>query len=331
MVVLSVSDVFRDFSGFVIYLLLADGISPVGFLFMRIFRAKITDLIDEYCDHALLVEQKSLQTIQTYRYAIMRFVRAIGDKRVSRITLADFDVMKVFLRGNGNSRRHIASITFAMKSFLRYCESRGERVIDVSAIRSPKQVKRDNIVRVLSSDEIRAIIDSIAQKETNPISARWVCLLECLWSSGMRISEALSLNIHDIDLKNGEATVYGKGGVCRKVFFSHRAVAAIQLYLSLRSDNHPALFVTHTKTRRWTSMSAHHYMTVWRKENTSVQYFTFHDLRRSFATYIHTKTSNIYATSKFLGHKKIDTTQKYYIHDNWDMLRDLHHDVFNNY
>ncbi len=260
----------------------------------------------------------------------------IGDKKVSAITIDDFDVIKMRMSQDGLSRARIASVIFSMKAFLNYCRDElGEKTIDTGEVKAPPQEK-NKVVRTMHPQEIRRVIDDIElyyyagkkrEKRVNINALRWQCLLECLWSSGMRISEALSLNRCDIDFYEGEAVICGKGNKERKVFFSEKAVKMMKFYLSYRCDSHKALFVTHHTVRRWNLSSAQRYMEQWRKKTNIQQHITFHTLRRSFATYMCQKT-DIYTASKLLGHADLSTTKKHYIREDWENLRESHHEVF---
>jgi integrase/recombinase XerD len=272
-------------------------------------------------------------TIAKRKECIQIFKNVFGNINIKKIKLEHFDEVKriYFERGCGRSR--VASIIYSLKSFLRYCRDvRGYKMIEVEKIKAPAQEKY-RVVITLNKEEIHKIMESIKmmnewqgkkrRKNTNLHGLRWKCLLECLWSSGMRISEALSLNRNTIDLENREAIICGKGNKHRKVFFSEEAIRLVREYLMERHDDHEALFVTHCQARRWSFSAAQNYLERWRVDLDISKRLTFHTFRRTFASFIFYE-KDIYTASKLLGHADIETTRRHYISEDWNKLREIH-------
>lgn len=310
----------------------------VFFIMIAFFSKKISELESSFYFWALHTKGRSVSTIEKYKDCIKQFKKNIGDKKVAQIKKEDFEKIKLVLYEQKLSVARIASVLYTMRSFLAYCkEEKGEDVLVLSEIKIPPREKGKE-VRTLSDIEIEGMIKQLDLfyyhkgnrriKHYNLHALRWRCLLLCLWSSGMRISEALSLDRTDVDLANGEAIVMGKGKKWRKVFFSDLAIDAIKLYLSERHDNHEALFVAHCEAQRWTLSSAQCYLERLREKGKLSKRFTFHVLRRSFATHVYRKSHDIHATSKLLGHSEERTTVKHYIREDWDEIKEVHNKAF---
>src|ERR1051326_5406388 len=129
-------------------------------------------------------------------------------------------------------------LLMVLKLFLKFCRTVLElNCLDSSTIKLP--TRKAPRVEYLTNAEIQAVRDKIDTFQTS--GARLRALFETLLSTGMRISEALSLNRDSIDFERREAVIIGKGGKARTVFFSEDALRWIRRYLNRRHDPNPAL------------------------------------------------------------------------------------------
>ncbi len=144
---------------------------------------------------------------------------------------------------------------------------------------------------------------------------REYALCDFLYSTGARISEVCSLNINDIDMVRMSAIVYGKGKKERKIFFNAATKVHLKKYLSERTDDNPALFVSTRKPyRRMTPDSAR--LTLINIKNRSSEVssinLTPHVFRRTIGTDMINKGAPIELVAEKLGHVQIDTTRTRY-------------------
>lgn len=141
-------------------------------------------------------------------------------------------------------------------------------------------------------------------------------MLETLFSTGMRISELISLSREHID-KSGRIFIRGKGKKERFVYLTDRAKEHINQYLSIRKDSYPALFIPYrgrnagkTSTRissNYLQMKIKKY-----RERLGINVPTSaHSLRHGFATYLAEKGANPAAIQVLLGHESLHTTTRY--------------------
>jgi len=200
-------------------------------------------------------------------------------------------------------------------------------------------------VSVLDTDEIHRIMKALDQEESEILRLRDRAILLTLFSSGVRISELTSLKIPNINLKRGEFTVRGKGDKLRLVFLSDEAIAGIQAYLKKRTDNNPALFVSHTKvgntvtkqmdaqgsglkTAGLTPRSIQRMIKKYVMLAGIMHPVSPHTFRHSFATDLLQNGADIRSVQSLLGHASITTTQ-IYTHVTNQGLRDIHHKFHN--
>jgi site-specific recombinase XerD len=142
-------------------------------------------------------------------------------------------------------------------------------------------------------------------------------ILETLFSTGLRVSELAGLTKDQVNLKNEEFTVRGKGGKLRVVFLSNQARYWLKLYLAKRSSMDPHLFVSHDRAGKsreeggLTPRSIQRLVERYAKAAGITKPITPHTLRHTFATDLLRNGADIRSVQSLLGHASITTTQIY--------------------
>lgn len=211
-------------------------------------------------------------------------------------------------------------LLMTLKLFLRFCRTVLEiNSLDPSTIKLPRR-KNPN-VQYLTNVEIQAIRREI--ESHHRLGLRLRALFETLLATGMRISEALSLNRDSINSQSKEALVTGKGSRIRTVFFTEEALKWINKYLSARTDNNPALFVTSGESpRRVQRGDIPRYFKVVGKLAGIEKKVTPHLLRHTFCTNLRNNGADISLIKELAGHQDIQTTARYYLGSDKQILRD---------
>ncbi|GIV54587.1 MAG: tyrosine recombinase XerC [Candidatus Kapaibacterium sp.] len=212
----------------------------------------------------------------------------------------------------GNAKRTIATKLSAARRFFRYCQQHQWcRRNPAAAISMPKLDKP--LPAVLQQDEVTRALECIDR--STPWGLCLAALVELLYSSGMRISEALSLRCDSIDRATLSVRVIGKGGRQRIVLLGRRALDAIEQYLARRhelaaSPAEQALFVSpRGKPLRQPQ--------AWRAINALLTGISDaprrspHIFRHSFATHLLDRGADLQAVSELLGHASLRATQVY--------------------
>lgn len=189
--------------------------------------------------------------------------------------------------------------------------------------------KGDREVRFLSIEQLKKLFSS--PKTSTKQGLRDRAILEVFFSTGMRISELVSLNKNQIKIRPGikelELSIIGKGGRARTVYFSDRTLYWLNKYLTTREDEDEALFINYrskkTNSLRLTPRSIEkmikkYAILVGLPSNT-----TPHVMRHSFATDLLAKGVDLRTIQEFLGHKNISATQ-IYAHVTSKQLREIH-------
>jgi site-specific recombinase XerD len=192
------------------------------------FLLSVSDMLPAFLDHLRVEENRSPGTVQRYHSHIQRFLSEVGDSPVTETTTERLAYFKRRLLDAKLSAATMAAILSCLRTFLTYLrEVHQLPVYDPSRIRRPKIPKRE--VAYLTKEEIQAFFKAIPSTTLSGLRDR--ALIEILYASGMRISEALSLNRNQINWELREAHIIGKGNKPRKVYFTEDALTWLRDYL----------------------------------------------------------------------------------------------------
>ena len=289
--------------------------------------------VDAFLDMLTSERGAALNTRQAYWRDLADVSVYIRKKFKSELPTAKTDEIKDYLKElsqrqntKGNKTKQIASRTVArrlsaLRQYYRYIISEGKRADDpTTGIESPKQTR--TLPKTLTEKEVETLI-TVAGEPGTPESARLVCLLEMIYSTGLRVSELVGLPMAAIAEDQEYVMVAGKAGRERMVPLSDPAKKAIQNYLDGRKkfvgDKEQAV-----RTGKWlfpsrTSDSGH--LTRQRfaqllkdlsaRADMPDGKVSPHILRHAFATHLLNNGADLRAVQKMLGHADIATTQIY--------------------
>jgi len=205
----------------------------------------------------------------------------------------------------------------ALRAFLRYLlVQRDIATLSPDKIELPRQASRS--VAFLNPEQMERLLRS--PQISNIIGLRDKAILETLFSTGLRVSELVSLNRDQVDLERKEFGVKGKGNKIRVVFLSDTAAQWIERYLQARQDHFKPLFIRYSgatdiqangEKMRLTARSVERTVSKYvRKSGLAIE-ATPHTLRHSFATDLLISGADIRSVQEMLGHESIRTTQVY--------------------
>ncbi len=220
-----------------------------------------------------------------------------------------------------------------MRAFLKYLIKNDVETLAPEKIDLAKLPERS--VEFLSREELdRLLKPAKALSKAPQIQIlRDLAILETLYSTGLRVSELISLNRDQVDLVRKEFMVRGKGGKNRIVFLSNTAVEKIKTYLAFRQDNFDPLFISHGRNvskditkgekRRLSRVTIENVVRTHARQAGIIKKVTPHTLRHSFATEMLINGADIRSVQEMLGHASITTTQ-IYTHITNKKLREIH-------
>lgn len=289
----------------------------------------LTDFL-EYCE---LERNLSQLTVAKYDYYLRTFLSWAGEKASSpgEITPDLVKDYRLYLNRYVNqvTKRPLKRGTqlyflVALRAFLRYLVKKGIKTL------SPDQVELgkggDRSLKFLDGDQIEQLFSQ--PDVTTDSGLRDRTMLEVFFSTGLRVSELVSLNKDQVNLNTGEMTVIGKGRKSRLVFLTDEAKHWLNRYLGKRDqDEFKALFIScsphQTEDKRLTARGVESVITGYvRRSGLSVK-ATPHTLRHSFATDLLYHGADLRSVQEMLGHANISTTQ-IYTHVTNPRLKEVH-------
>jgi site-specific recombinase XerD len=259
----------------------------------------------------------STNTVERYRYNVNCFRRDVGDLLLVEIKPTHFIALKSRMNERGARASRIAGVIFAMKSLLTFARDfLGIAVLDLKNIAVPREPRRD--VLYLTDDEVAQFLAAIKLESTwlrQPHIAGYCyrALVETLLASGMRISEALSLNRDSINVAAREAVIIGKGNRQRTVFFTPRALEWIRRYLDVRRDSNRALFVAVANGHRLRPGAVELMFRRLSRAARMEKNVTPHVLRHTTATKLLHRGCPVGFIKEVLGHQRLETTCHFYL------------------
>ncbi len=253
----------------------------------------------------------SAHTLSAYRRDLQRLQAYCRQQQINgwqALQTSDIRAYTAFRHKDGVGGKTIQRELAALRSFYRYLLKRQIVSNDpVQDIRAPKSAKK--LPKTLDVDQIGGLLDA------NPdsiLEIRDLAMFELFYSSGLRLSELVMLDIGDLGLAEGFLRVrFGKGGKDRQLPIGSVAIAAIRKWLAVRPETPaPALFVG-ARGARLGQRSVQLRLEKWCIKNNLPEHVHPHMLRHSFATHMLESSQDIRTVQELLGHSNIGTTQIY--------------------
>lgn len=273
------------------------------------------DLILEFSDSITYVFRLSEKTREVYTTEASLFLSYLGGRNVSLEECSVFDVegyIEERKKDEELSERTVSKILSALRTFFRFLKM--EHITDNNPAKLVKKPKEGvHLPRTISESEIDEIMASFTHDN---LGIRDWALFELIYSSGMRISEAVALNVDSYRKDDKALRVIGKRNKERIVFIGDEAVEALDEYISLvrpsllngKNKKEKALFLNRRGTRL-TRQAAHlRFHSVVDALGLDA---TIHTLRHSFASHMLKNGADIRSVQEMLGHSDIKTTQIY--------------------
>lgn len=298
----------------------------------------LLELIAEFLEYLEIEKNCSKLTIRDYRHYLQIFndwfVDTMPDKNISELDLSIVRKYRVHLANKADDRGvTLKRVTqnyyvIALRSFLRYLIKNDHKTLEPSKIDLPKTESRS--LKFLERSHIEQLVKAVDLEKIEGPRDR--AILELLFSTGLRVSELVSLNRDKINLERREFGVIGKGGKARIVFISDSAAEWIQNYLNKREDLFKPLFIRYSgrvieenggEKMRLTPRSVERMVKKYVRAARIPVDATVHTLRHSFATDLLTNGADLRSVQEMLGHKNIATTQ-IYTHITNKQLREVH-------
>jgi len=300
---------------------------------------KIVTAVDQFLQYIEIIKNYSKHTLENYtRYLTCFLDFTDEEKDITNLSVTDINNYRVYLNRKTDKKGNKLSIKtqnfrlIAIRALLKYLLKNDHEVLAPEKIELAKE--EDRTIDCLEREELQRLFQAV--NLNTRIGKRDRAIIECLYSTGLRVSELCALNKDQVDFNRKEFAVLGKGKKIRIVFLSDKAATYTQDYLKSRSDNYEPLFISHSN-RSKNKIDVINQGNPFRLQRDTVEAIvrkyktkagllkkvTPHTLRHTFATEMLKNGADIRSVQEMLGHSSITTTQLY-THVTNKKLKEIH-------
>lgn len=269
--------------------------------------------IERFLDRLHFERRLSAHTVLAYRRDLALFDQHIATQTASELNHIDEFHVRSFIawrHRQGIQSKSLQRQLAAVRSFFNFLVTEGELSYNpAKGVKAPKAARK--LPKTLDVDQTGQLLEI---KGDDALTIRDRAILELFYSSGLRLSELVGLDLADIDLREGIVQVTGKGNKTRRVPVGRKAIDALYNWLQERKQltdcDQDALFISQRGTRlsqRSIQQRLHNWAI---KQGMDVNVHP-HMLRHSFASHMLESSGDLRAVQELLGHADISTTQIY--------------------
>jgi integrase/recombinase XerD len=295
---------------------------------MTTFRCALDDQLQGYLDHLTIERGVAANTLSSYRRDLRRYAEHLAERGIddlAKVTETDVSEFLVALRRGDPDTKIMplsavsaARAVVAVRGLHRFATAEGLTETDVAREVKPPTPSR-RLPKSLTIDEVLALLEGAGgdSEADGPLTLRNRALLELLYSTGARISEAVGLDVDDIDTHARSVLLRGKGGKQRLVPIGRPAVSALDAYLvrgrpdlARRGRGTSAIFLN-ARGGRLSRQSAWQVLQDSAERAGIKAAVSPHVMRHSFATHLLDGGADVRVVQELLGHASVTTTQIY--------------------
>lgn len=248
-----------------------------------------------------------------YRRDLHLFAACCSTHSVNDWREVDITTVRTFIteqHRKGKSGKTLARFLSSLRAFFQYQVDNRQRTDNPAReVKAPKSARK--LPKTLDVDQTSSLLEAQPESFTE---SRDAAMWELMYSSGLRVSELVSVRLDQLDLKNGEVRVIGKGNKERVVPVGGAAVSATKAWIKFRTSAAEAdercLFVSQ-QGKGLTARTVQKRLQAWARKRGVDFNVHPHMLRHSFATHLLESSGDLRAVQELLGHANISTTQVY--------------------
>ncbi len=278
--------------------------------------------IESFLTYLEVEEGFSQNTIEAYRNDLTQLADFFEQEAAKRSIIPSWasfsqqDMLSYLLnlKERGYAPTTVARKVAAAKTFFNFLANEGKiKENPIKNVGSPKVGRA--LPKPISISQVRRLLEQPAKRST-PEAIRDRAMLELMYASGMRVSEIVSLNLDDVDTKEGYVRCFGKGHKERVIPIYEQIAKTLESYIKetrpklLRNPSEKALFIN-PRGERLTRQGLWQKLKDYAKEAELDKEITPHTLRHSFATHMLSGGADLRSVQELLGHANISTTQIY--------------------
>ncbi len=266
--------------------------------------------VDKFIRYLEIEREVSPHTSLNYRLDLKRFSEFLGKKRIEDVDYIFIRQFLADLRQRNLSRASIARTLSCLRSFFKFLVR--EMLVKTNPLTGVSTPKKNKLLpNFMQEAEVSELINAPAE---GVLGLRDKAVLETLYSTGMRVSELVGMDINNCDFVGGAIKVFGKGKKERLVPVGETACEAIRKYTeaskAVRVKGQKAVFLN-KNGKRITDRSIRRLIDRYVKEISLKHKISPHTLRHSFATHLLNRGADLRSVQELLGHASLSTTQIY--------------------
>ena len=284
---------------------------------------KIKDAFEGYLTYRREMGMQPITIANDRKILYGSFAHSISDRELSSLKMTD--VADVIEAGRAHGEFGPQRSVSVLRKFFRYLEDSGQETpFDWRDVEVPHVPRKIN--EYLTKEELTKVMESFDLTQLHGLRTRALC--EVLFSTGLRISEALSLDKRDINWETKEALVTNaKNGDQQSVLFTDRSLLWLKRYLDARTDGEPYLFTA--GKGRMPTVTARFYLRAHTLKLGIKKHIKNHIFRKSFVTHLIEKGADLAMVSSLARHRDVRTTLRFYAAVNKERSKDIHQEIMN--
>jgi len=274
--------------------------------------------LDAFIEQLLAERQLSAHTLTNYRRDIEDFFTWYEQAEQLLLDRRTVQYFMAYLQRRQLAASSIARKMSALRQYFQFLLEKGQvsESITIAGIKAPKKAKM--LPKALPVDDINQLLDNVDAyfDLSKPLEVRDYAIMELLYSSGIRVAELAAMNIDDIDLATGHATVIGKGERTRIVHIGTKAKQAMERWLAARQvmlKDKPATtaLLLNRYGKRLSIRGIQYQLKALGKRLSNNVNLHPHMMRHSFGSHLLQSGADLRAVQEMLGHSDITSTQIY--------------------
>lgn len=278
--------------------------------------------IEKFVRYLEIERNYSVHTVTNYRLDLQGFNRFIAGTELEKISYLDLRKYLAVLKEKNFRNRTVSRRLSSLRSFFRFlCREGYLKTNPMLMLSSPKLEK--HLPSFMTEEEVYRLIESaFAKTQQDLLGLRDRAILEVFYSSGLRISELVGLNLEDIDFISGILKIRGKGKKERIVPIGETALAVVRKYLEKRKKQSDVLFLNN-HNRRLSTRGVRFLLVKYLNASGMKPGVSAHTFRHSFATHLLNHGADLRTVQELLGHANLSSTQ-IYTHLTTDKLKSVY-------
>ena len=315
---------------------------------------KILRELPDFCQYYFRAIEPQTSVLTRYGYAVdlrtfFNFltsgeIRRYAEKNPTELTLSDLDVLSsldielylqyisLYRRSEAdaekiveNNERAKARKLSAIRALFKYLYKKSMIQTNCAALVDTPKLREKAIIR-LEANEVADLLDTTEQgsgltkaqrRFHDATKTRDVAILSLFLGTGIRISELVGLDLHDIDFSKDQFVVTRKGGNQETLAFGPEVRAALLNYYEERKtvipfQGHENAFFLSLQRKRITPRAVENLVKKYAQLSTPLKKITPHKLRSTYGSMLYQESGDIYLVADVLGHKDVNTTRKHY-------------------